>query len=63
MLVAWSEHVQVKMMGNNEYNMEMQVVSEDEKERFWVTFVHVSTDAKGKTMIVGGAKEKENVLR
>lgn len=46
MLVAWSEHVQVKMMGNNEYNMEMQAVSKHEKERFWVTFVHASIDAK-----------------
>lgn len=44
--MAWSEHVQVKMMGSNEYNMEMQVISEDEKERFWVTFVHARTDAK-----------------
>lgn len=33
-------------MRNNEFCLELQVVSSDEKESFWVTFVHANTDAK-----------------
>lgn len=46
MLVAWSEHVQIKMMRSNDFCVEMQVAPEDEKDNFWATFMHASIEAK-----------------
>lgn len=46
MLVAWSEHVQIKMMRNNDFCMEMQIAPDDEKDSFGEIFVHTSTYSK-----------------
>lgn len=46
MLVAWSEHMQIKMMRSNDFCVKMQVALEGEKDSFWATFMHASTEAK-----------------
>lgn len=46
MFMFWSELVQVNIMENNDFSIEMQVTTVDGKESFWVIFVYTSTDVK-----------------
>lgn len=46
MLAAWSEQIDVRIIGSSEFYLEMQVRTGNEREYFWVIFLHASTDPK-----------------
>lgn len=63
MLVAWSEHVQIKMMRSNDFCVEMQVAPEDEKDNFFGNFYACKYRSKGKTKTVGITEGNETNMR